>query len=108
MRGRCTICHVVGPPDRTTDFLCEDCVHPLEIRTFCARCGQRETLDTAAGLTFLARIMPEVEHATGTAIRIERCMQCDPDHAPCYCHVERLKPAEYCRYFTEAEPARTN
>lgn len=103
MRGQCAICHIVGPPDRTTDFLCEGCIHPLEIRTFCAGCGQRETLDTIAGLAFLARIMPEVAHSTGTAIRIACCIRCDPDRAPGRCHVERLSASEARRYLAGAD-----
>jgi hypothetical protein len=98
VRGQCAICRVVGPPDRTTDFLCENCVHPLEIRTFCAGCGARATFDPIAGLAFLSRIMPEVTHATGTAIRTECCTQCDTNRAPGQCHVERLSTSEACRF----------
>lgn len=76
MPGTCSVCHVVGPPDHVDDFLCEECAHPAEIRTYCASCGARKTLVPEMGLGFLATLLPEVPHETGTAIRLERCPAC--------------------------------
>lgn len=70
------MCRVVGPPDRVDDFLCELCAHPDEIRTFCASCGDRQTLVPTMGLELLATLFPEVPHSTGTAIRLEQCPRC--------------------------------
>lgn len=78
MPGQCSVCHIVGPPDRSDDFLCEDCAHPDEIRSFCASCGDRRTLVAEMGLEWLAVLLPEVPHECGTAIRLERCPACAP------------------------------
>jgi len=74
--GKCSVCHVLGPPNRTADFLCERCVDHREIRTFCASCGNRTTLETTGGLQLLSELFPDVAHDVGTTIRLERCSQC--------------------------------
>ena len=76
MPGHCLVCRCVGPPDRKQNFLCEECVHPLEIRTFCASCGAHTTLETAGGLQLLAELFPDHMHDVGTTIRLERCPTC--------------------------------
>lgn len=76
MSGHCIVCRRVGPMARKQNFLCEACAHPLEIRTFCASCGARTTLETKGGLQLLAELFPDQPHDVGTTIRLERCPAC--------------------------------
>lgn len=85
------MCRVVGPLNRVTDFLCERCVHPDEIRTFCASCGDRQGLVPGMGLEWLVAILPEVSHAPGTAIRLQQCPACAPGQGLGFIEVYRLR-----------------
>ncbi|MDO8621911.1 MAG: hypothetical protein Q7R80_01655 [bacterium] len=97
MAGKCSVCHVHGPEDRAADFLCERCVDHREIRTYCASCSHRTTLEKTGGLQLLAELFPDVTHDVGTTIRLERCSQCTapgqtPGRAQCF-RIQLLFPA---------------
>ncbi|MBI2483184.1 hypothetical protein HYV74_03340 [Candidatus Uhrbacteria bacterium] len=79
MEGKCSVCHVLGPPGRAANFLCEWCVHPLEVRVLCVRCGHRKRLNAAEGVFYLAEMLMHSPPELGTAVRLEGCIECTPN-----------------------------
>jgi hypothetical protein len=78
-QGRCWACHVAGPPERKTNFLCGVCAHPDLIRTFCGNCRDRASFDPDTTVEAIAKYFPAgYVTGAGTVIRLSRCHKCTP------------------------------
>ena len=77
-RGRCQCCGTFGPRGRERDFLCGECVNPVEIRSFCGNCKRRKKI---MAWEDASQIAPQFKDflRPGLAIRLVCCEQCvDP------------------------------
>ena len=75
-RGRCHVCHIKSPEGRNRDFLCDGCVHPDEVRIYCARCAVIVTADAEMISASATLLPPACEPKPGTTIRLSHCQQC--------------------------------
>lgn len=77
VQGKCQVCHRLGPASQEDDFLCGECAHPEEIRSFCAGCGQRSThpLEAVSALFSAYKLDPAFAQP-GAVIRL---VYCGPD-----------------------------
>lgn len=89
--AHCTVCGRQGPSHRTRNFLCEDCVHPLEIRSFCTQCRNHTTYPLEAGFALLRALFPEQPPATGVVIHFPHCFECAPNGPDAFVRVYRIR-----------------
>ncbi len=71
--GRCSVCQATGEPDHAKVLLCEDCVHPDEIRSYCLGCGARRSYAPESLAALLSAHALNREVSPGTVMRLERC-----------------------------------
>lgn len=77
----CICCGAVRPtPHRAP--LCDACVDPSEIRSYCAKCGDRGRYPTEDFVRVLKEHYPDQEFAPGMAVRLPACKSCKDDGRP--------------------------
>lgn len=74
---------MLGPPDRTRDFLCGDCAHPDKIIHVCANCRTRiELRPNSETLRTLREYCPELPDHPGITVVVKGCEQCWESEEP--------------------------
>lgn len=83
--GRCAACGKTGPASRTRSFLCNECVHPSEVRSYCSRCKTRTTY-AQEGHEAVARLLASsdvaVDNSLGLIIVLATCAECRAEDEP--------------------------
>ncbi|GEM_PF-4473343 len=59
--------------------LCDACVAPGEIRSYCARCKARGAYPPEDFIRVMSSHYPQVEFAPGMAVRLPACAACTSD-----------------------------
>ena len=96
-RGHCFACGVIGPPDRTRDFLCGNCAHPEKIIYICRSCHERKELQVIPEtFQMLREHCPTIPERPGITVVVDRCETCRaPDDPDGNVEFYSLQPQEY-------------
>jgi hypothetical protein len=62
--------------------LCEACVAPEEIRSYCAKCGTRGVYPLDDFIRVMMEHHPQVEFRPGMVVRLPACAACNQDGRP--------------------------
>lgn len=77
----CVCCGDVRPTAHQ-EPLCDSCVHPEEIRSYCAKCGARGTYPLDDFIRVMAQHHPQVTFHPGMTVRLPACADCNEDGRP--------------------------
>ncbi|MEK7545992.1 MAG: hypothetical protein AAB554_02840 [Patescibacteria group bacterium] len=62
--------------------LCDVCVAPGEVRSYCAKCGARNAYHTDDFVRVMSAHYPEISFAPGMAVWLPACARCYGDGRP--------------------------
>ncbi len=82
IQGRCWACNAPGPEGTERNFLCGQCAHPEEVRSYCAGCRRRRSYSRTE-LELLCQtydINQPIE--PGIVIVLTHCAHCHQAPAP--------------------------
>ena len=76
------ICCGTPAPTRHRDPLCDACVAPDEIRSYCAKCGARGIYPLEDFIRVMTAHYPGIGFAPGMVVRLPACATCKDDGHP--------------------------